>query len=63
VRRDGRPDPEIALFLEGNWVSLEWDRKDGDWHVPEGEPGPEVLTGPLRLPKGSRRTGQPGRMH
>lgn len=62
VRLDGRPGPEIALFLEGNWVSLEWDGGDGDWHVHEGEPGPKVLTGPLRLPKGSRRKGQPGRV-
>jgi hypothetical protein len=45
---------QAALFL-GGWASLEWDGGDGGWEVLESELGPEVLTGPLRLPKGSKR--------
>lgn len=47
VRCAGAAEPEIALFMEGTWGGLDWD---DDWYVREGEPGPEVLTGPLDPP-------------
>jgi len=47
VRRTGAASPEIALFMEGTWGGLDWDE---DWFMREGEPGPEVLTGPLDVP-------------
>lgn len=48
VRRAGVAEPEIALFIEGTWGGLDWG--EDDWFVPEGEPGPEVLAGPLDKP-------------
>ncbi len=47
VRCAGAADPEIALFMEGTWGGLDWEE---DWYVREGEPGPEVLAGPLNAP-------------
>ena len=47
--------PASRAVPGGGWASLKWEGGDGDWEVLEGEPGPEVLTGPLRLPKGSKR--------
>ena len=38
--------------MEGTWGGLDWDE---DWFVAEGEPGPEVLTGPLDDPKSTQR--------
>ena len=49
VRCAGTAEPEIALFMEGTWGGLDWD---DDWYVREGEPSPEVLTGPLNAPGG-----------
>ena len=54
VQREGVDQPEIALTIEGGWGGLDWD--EDDWFVREGEPGPEVLTGPLDVPKGTLST-------
>ncbi len=47
--------PRFVAGAPAGWASLEWDEGGGDWEVLVGEPGPEMLTGPLRLPKGSKR--------
>ncbi len=44
----GAANPEIAEFMEGTWGGLDWG--GGDWFVPEGEPGPKVLLGPVDPP-------------
>lgn len=54
VQRAGVAEPEIALSMEGSWGGLDWDK---EWYVPDGEPGPEVLIGPLDKPASSKRTG------
>ena len=48
VQREGVEQPEIALTIEGSWGGLDWD--EDDWSVPEGEPAPKVLIGPLDKP-------------